>query len=107
MHLLLQEHGRARSPYYVSFFIFLLSFKLKLLSQTQGFYREGKPVLSTFLHINVTLEISASSQQSAAPVIMIHLVLVDFKASGSPFTFAYEYLSLTLPMEDRILTNQL
>lgn len=39
-----------------------------------------------------------SSQLSAAPIIMIHLVLVDFEGSnGSPFRFAYEYLKSYFP----------
>jgi len=39
-----------------------------------------------------------SSQLSAAPIIMIHLVLVDFEvSSGSPFRFAYEYLRPYFP----------
>ncbi|OJA13105.1 hypothetical protein AZE42_13565, partial [Rhizopogon vesiculosus] len=77
-HISRQQHGKDRSPYY-------------------GFYHDGQPV-STFLRIKSTFEISMSSQLSAAPIIMIHLVLVDFEASsGSPFRFAYEYLRPYFP----------
>jgi len=94
-HISRQRHGKDRSPYYVSFFNFFCHSKLNYY--IQGFYHDGQPV-STFFRIKSTFEISMSSQLSAAPIIMIHIVLVDFEASsGSPFRFAYQYLRSYFP----------
>ncbi|KAG1764498.1 hypothetical protein EV702DRAFT_1051327 [Suillus placidus] len=58
-----------------------------------GFYNaNGTTVLESFLWIHASLEVSSKAQLSAAPVIFIHLVLVDFETTASPFLFAHSFL---------------
>ncbi|KAG1819828.1 uncharacterized protein BJ212DRAFT_1298235 [Suillus subaureus] len=58
-----------------------------------GFYTSNSlPFLDKFLSITSALEVSAKAEISAAPVIFIHLILVDFEVAGSPFEFAHSFL---------------
>ncbi|KAG1734837.1 hypothetical protein EDB19DRAFT_1830470 [Suillus lakei] len=58
-----------------------------------GFYHtNGVPVLDRFLPINGALEVSERAEISAAPVLFVHLSLVDFAVSGSPLEFAHTFL---------------
>ncbi|KAG1742040.1 hypothetical protein EDB19DRAFT_1827952 [Suillus lakei] len=50
-------------------------------------------VLPTFLPIHGALEVSLQSQISSTPVVLIHLMLVDFKTSGRPFDLMFWFLS--------------
>ncbi|KAG2121491.1 hypothetical protein DEU56DRAFT_760669 [Suillus clintonianus] len=62
-----------------------------------GFYRNGRPILNGFLPILGALEISLKAQISCAPVLFLHLILVDFDAVGSPFELAYHFLKPYFP----------
>jgi hypothetical protein len=44
------------------------------------------------LPINGALEVSERAEISAAPVLFVHLSLVDFVVSGSPLEFAHTFL---------------
>ncbi|KAG1861222.1 hypothetical protein F4604DRAFT_1684048 [Suillus subluteus] len=58
-----------------------------------GFYNANHlPVLDRFLPINGALEVSERAEISAATVIFIHLILVDFTVAGSPMEFAHSFL---------------
>ncbi|KAG1785443.1 uncharacterized protein HD556DRAFT_1450758 [Suillus plorans] len=58
-----------------------------------GFYHtNGVPVLESFLQVHASLELSSRAELSAAPVIFIHLILVDFDISASPFSLAHLFL---------------
>ncbi|KAG1736067.1 hypothetical protein EDD22DRAFT_852300 [Suillus occidentalis] len=58
-----------------------------------GFYHtNGAPVLDRFLPINGALEVSERAEISSAPVLFIHLILVDFTVSGSPMEFVHTFL---------------
>ncbi|KAG1726651.1 uncharacterized protein EDB91DRAFT_1086734 [Suillus paluster] len=58
-----------------------------------GFYNTNHlPVLDRFLPINGALEVSERAEISAATVIFIHLILVDFTVAGSPMEFAHSFL---------------
>ncbi|KAG1882279.1 hypothetical protein F4604DRAFT_1678671 [Suillus subluteus] len=58
-----------------------------------GFYNANHlPVLDMFLPINGALEVSERAEISAATVIFIHLILVDFTVAGSPMEFAHSFL---------------
>ncbi|KAG1819878.1 hypothetical protein EV424DRAFT_1616755 [Suillus variegatus] len=60
---------------------------------TGGFYHtNGVPVLESFLQVHASLELSSRAELSAAPVIFIHLILVDFDISASPFSLAHLFL---------------
>ncbi|KAG2127257.1 uncharacterized protein EDB93DRAFT_1109375 [Suillus bovinus] len=60
-----------------------------------GFYNSsGLPFLNKFLSVTGVLEVSAQAEISVAPVIFIHLILVDFELAGSPFEFAHRFLKL-------------
>ncbi|KAG1866101.1 hypothetical protein F4604DRAFT_1682844 [Suillus subluteus] len=70
-HIAMAKHG---APYY-------------------GFYyADGTAVLKSFLQIHTSLEFSSKAQLSAAPVIFIHLVLVYFETTASPFPLAHSFL---------------
>ncbi|KAG2057807.1 hypothetical protein BDR06DRAFT_969145 [Suillus hirtellus] len=58
-----------------------------------GFYKSNSlPFLDKFLSVTGALEVSAQAEISAALVIFIHLILVDFRVAGSPFEFAHSFL---------------
>ncbi|KAG0695620.1 hypothetical protein DFH29DRAFT_879913 [Suillus ampliporus] len=58
-----------------------------------GFYKaSGVPLLNSFFSIKDTLEVSQHAEISAAPVIFIHLILVDFNIIASPFQLAHDFL---------------
>ncbi|KAG1897765.1 uncharacterized protein F5891DRAFT_1191689 [Suillus fuscotomentosus] len=58
-----------------------------------GFYHaNGVPVLKSFLQVHASLELSSCAELSAAPVIFIHLILVDFNTTASPFSLAHSFL---------------
>ncbi|KAG1850371.1 hypothetical protein DFJ58DRAFT_729251 [Suillus subalutaceus] len=58
-----------------------------------GFYNaNGLPALDRFLPINGALELSELAEISAAPVIFIHLILVNLSVAGSPLEFAHSFL---------------
>ncbi|KAG1866802.1 hypothetical protein F4604DRAFT_1927770 [Suillus subluteus] len=70
-HIAMAKHG---APYY-------------------GFYyADGTAILESFIRIHASLEFSSKAQLSAAPVIFIHLVLVDFETTASPFPLAHSFL---------------
>ncbi|KAG1742098.1 hypothetical protein EDB19DRAFT_1827760 [Suillus lakei] len=56
------------------------------------YYPDGTTVLKSFLRIQASLEVSVLAEISAAPILFIHLVLIDFKTTGSPFPFAHSFL---------------
>ncbi|KAG2066059.1 hypothetical protein BDR04DRAFT_1121418 [Suillus decipiens] len=62
-----------------------------------GFYRKGQPLLPSFLQICATLEVSLQSQLSSAPMLMLHLVLIDHNITGSCFELAFEFLQPYFP----------
>ncbi|KAG1892029.1 hypothetical protein F4604DRAFT_1912760 [Suillus subluteus] len=62
-----------------------------------GFYRNNLPVLPTFLPIRGALEVSLESQISSVPVVLIHLMLVDFNTSGGPFNLMFQFLTPYFP----------
>ncbi|KAG1743675.1 uncharacterized protein EDB91DRAFT_1081057 [Suillus paluster] len=58
-----------------------------------GFYNANHLlVLDRFLPINGALEVSEQAEISAATVIFIHLILVNFTVAGSPMEFAHSFL---------------
>ncbi|KAG0691582.1 hypothetical protein DFH29DRAFT_884141 [Suillus ampliporus] len=56
------------------------------------YYPDGTTVLKLFLHVQASLELSVLAEISAAPILFIHLVLIDFETTGSPFPFAHSFL---------------
>ncbi|KAG1752331.1 uncharacterized protein EDB91DRAFT_1243107 [Suillus paluster] len=56
------------------------------------YYRDGTTVLQSFLRIHASLELSSRAEISAAPILFIHLVLIDFETTGSPFSFTHSFL---------------
>jgi hypothetical protein len=80
------------AAYFVSFFV-CCSCLIDNITSLQGFYKSnGLPFLDKFLSVTGALEVSARAEISAAPVIFIHLILVDFGVAGSPFEFAHSFL---------------
>ncbi|KAG1789808.1 uncharacterized protein HD556DRAFT_1446603 [Suillus plorans] len=74
----------------VSFRCICCHIKMEQSAAYFSFYNSnGLPFLDKFLSVNDALEVSAQAEISAAPVIFIHLILVDFKVAAS--------LSLTTP----------
>ncbi|KAG1725504.1 uncharacterized protein EDB91DRAFT_1254768 [Suillus paluster] len=74
-----QENGPSRLPYF-------------------GFhYSDGRPVLDRFLNIRATLELSLRAQISSAPVLFVHLKIVDYDATGGSFDLAYDFLKPYFP----------
>ncbi|KAG2029993.1 hypothetical protein BDR03DRAFT_987384 [Suillus americanus] len=57
-----------------------------------GFYKGEVPVLSDFLPILTTLEISPLVETSSATIMFIHLNLVNNDTTGGPFNLAYQFL---------------
>ncbi|KAG2117528.1 hypothetical protein BD769DRAFT_1390856 [Suillus cothurnatus] len=62
-----------------------------------GFYRRDKAVFSPFLPICATLEVSLKSELSSAPLLMIHLILVDHDTASSCFDLACDFLRPYFP----------
>ncbi|KAG1863661.1 hypothetical protein F4604DRAFT_1929061 [Suillus subluteus] len=62
-----------------------------------GFYRRDKPVFSSFLPIHATLEVSFKSQLSSAPILVVHLVLVDHDTAGGCVELASDFLRPYFP----------
>ncbi|KAG2028766.1 hypothetical protein BDR03DRAFT_1019368 [Suillus americanus] len=62
-----------------------------------GFYKGEVPVLSDFLPILTTLEISPLAEISSATVMFIHLNLVNNDTTGGPFNLAYQFLAPYFP----------
>ncbi|KAG2355383.1 hypothetical protein BDR07DRAFT_1381574 [Suillus spraguei] len=62
-----------------------------------GFYKNGRPVLSKFLPIAATLEVSQRAQISSASVLFLHLKLVNCDTSGGSFELAYKFLKPYFP----------
>ncbi|KAG2353859.1 hypothetical protein BDR07DRAFT_1495506 [Suillus spraguei] len=62
-----------------------------------GFYKDGVPVLNTFLPILATLEVSRRAQISSSSVLFVHLTLVDNDTTGGPFELAYRLLEQYFP----------
>ncbi|KAG2115300.1 uncharacterized protein F5147DRAFT_758686 [Suillus discolor] len=58
-----------------------------------GFYHtNGVPILESFLQVHTSLELSSLAELLAAPVIFIHLILVDFDTMASPLSLAHSFL---------------
>ncbi|KAG2059142.1 hypothetical protein BDR06DRAFT_968133 [Suillus hirtellus] len=58
-----------------------------------GFYHaNGVPVLKSFLQVYTSLKLSSRAELSVAPVIFIHLILVNFDTIASPFSLAHSFL---------------
>jgi hypothetical protein len=53
--------------------------------------------LKDWLRVTATLEMSLRSQISSVPVLFIHLVIVDYDATGGAFDLAYNYLGPYFP----------
>ncbi|KAG1721764.1 hypothetical protein EDD22DRAFT_854316 [Suillus occidentalis] len=62
-----------------------------------GFYKKGKPLFNSFLPIRATLEVSLQSQLSSAPILMLHLVLIDHDTTGGSFKLASDFLRPYFP----------
>ncbi|KAG0692553.1 hypothetical protein DFH29DRAFT_1046048 [Suillus ampliporus] len=63
-----------------------------------GFHHSnGRPVLDRFLNILGTPELSLSAEISSAPVLLIHLKIVDYDATGGSFELAYRFLEPYFP----------
>ncbi|KAG2355372.1 hypothetical protein BDR07DRAFT_1493291 [Suillus spraguei] len=77
-HIQQQEDRDERQPYF-------------------GFYKNGRPVLSKFLPIAATLEVSQRAQISSASVLFLHLKLVNCDTSGGSFELAYKFLKPYFP----------
>jgi hypothetical protein len=88
-HIAMAQQG---SPYYVSFVLFFIVVLSQLMVHQGFYYGDGRTVLKSFLRIHASLELSPKAQLSAAPIIFIHLVLVDFETTASPFPFAHSFL---------------
>ncbi|KAG1721978.1 uncharacterized protein EDB91DRAFT_1256266 [Suillus paluster] len=56
------------------------------------YYRDSTTVLQSFLQIHASLELSSRAEISAAPILFIHLVLIDFETTSSPFSFTHSFL---------------
>ncbi|KAG1838475.1 hypothetical protein C8R48DRAFT_782389 [Suillus tomentosus] len=77
----------------VSFRCICCHLKMEQSAAYFGFYKSNSlPFLDKFLSVTGALEVSARAEISAAPVIFIHLILVDFGVAGSPFEFAHSFL---------------
>ncbi|KAG0692520.1 hypothetical protein DFH29DRAFT_1008526 [Suillus ampliporus] len=64
-----------------------------------GFHHSnGRPVLDRFLNILGTPELSLSAEISSAPVLLIHLKIVDYDATGGSFELAYRFLEPYFPV---------
>ncbi|KAG2088383.1 uncharacterized protein F5147DRAFT_781021 [Suillus discolor] len=63
------------------------------LTPFYGFFKDGSPVLPSFLPIVGPLQLSKRSQISARPVLVIHFKLVGFEATASPIDAVNLYLS--------------
>ncbi|KAG2057850.1 hypothetical protein BDR06DRAFT_969171 [Suillus hirtellus] len=58
-----------------------------------GFYKgNGLPFLDKFLSVTGVPEVFTQAEILVAPVIFIHLILVDFRVAGSLFEFAHSFL---------------
>ncbi|KAG1846292.1 hypothetical protein F4604DRAFT_1688436 [Suillus subluteus] len=62
-----------------------------------GFYRKGKHIFASFLPIHGALEVSLLSQLSSAPLLMLHLVLVNHDTTSSCFKLASDFLQPYFP----------
>ncbi|KAG0694032.1 hypothetical protein DFH29DRAFT_880987 [Suillus ampliporus] len=61
------------------------------------YYSNGQPVLDRFLNILSTPELSLHAKISSAPVLFIHLKIVDYNATGGSFELAYHFLKPYFP----------
>ncbi|KAG2345455.1 hypothetical protein BDR05DRAFT_946555 [Suillus weaverae] len=75
LFLLMQQGDHTYSPY-------------------MGFYHNDKPILTDFLCINATLDVSLKSQLSSMSVLFIHLNLVNNNAGLGTFKLRYQFLRL-------------
>ncbi|KAG1829198.1 hypothetical protein EV424DRAFT_1344437 [Suillus variegatus] len=66
-------------------------------SPYMGFYHNDKPILTDFLCINATLEVSLESQLSSTLALFVHLMLVDNDARVGTFELGYQFLHLYFP----------
>ncbi|KAG2737971.1 hypothetical protein P692DRAFT_20823525 [Suillus brevipes Sb2] len=66
-------------------------------SPYMGFYRNSKPISTDFLRINATLEVSLKSELSSAPVLFVHLTLVNNDAGVGTFELGYQFLRPYFP----------
>ncbi|KAJ8597852.1 hypothetical protein M405DRAFT_211 [Rhizopogon salebrosus TDB-379] len=62
-----------------------------------GFFRQGQPILPSFLSIRGQLEFSKRSEVSAAPVLIIHFQLVNSAATGNPMDIMHSCLTPYFP----------
>ncbi|KAG2068001.1 hypothetical protein BDR04DRAFT_1158372 [Suillus decipiens] len=53
---------------------------------------KGQPLLPFFLQIHATLEVSLQSQLSSAPMLMLHLILINHDITGGCFELASKFL---------------
>ncbi|KAG2129402.1 uncharacterized protein EDB93DRAFT_1108692 [Suillus bovinus] len=67
------------------------------LTPFYGFFKDGNPVLPSFIPIVGQLQLSRRSQISAKPVLVIHFKLVGFEATASPIDMVNSYLSSFFP----------
>ncbi|KAG1808383.1 uncharacterized protein BJ212DRAFT_1485013 [Suillus subaureus] len=62
-----------------------------------GFYQNDKPLFPSFLPIRTTLEVSLHSQLSSAPVLMLHLILIDHDTTSGSFELTADFLRPYFP----------
>ncbi|KAG1822766.1 uncharacterized protein BJ212DRAFT_1477181 [Suillus subaureus] len=77
----------------ISFRCICCHIKMEQGSAYFGFYNaNGLLALDRFLPINGALELSELAKILAAPVIFIHLILVNLSVAGSPLEFTHSFL---------------
>ncbi|KAG2138990.1 hypothetical protein DEU56DRAFT_330613 [Suillus clintonianus] len=62
-----------------------------------GFFKDGNPILSSFLPILGQLQLSKRSQISSTPILLIHFKLVGSGTPASPIDALHSYLSPYFP----------
>ncbi|KAG0707204.1 hypothetical protein DFH29DRAFT_897504 [Suillus ampliporus] len=71
--------------------------KLGQGSPYYGFYMNGEPVLSSFLHVTGQLAFSRRSQISSVPILIIHFKVAGCEATASTIDATHSYLARYFP----------
>ncbi|KAG1728831.1 uncharacterized protein EDB91DRAFT_1160485 [Suillus paluster] len=79
--------------------------KSNQLTLYYGFFRDGEPVLPTFLEVCGQLEFSRRSQISSAPILIVHFKLAGCGATASPIDATHTFLAPYFPHGGLRLVN--
>ncbi|KAG1900174.1 uncharacterized protein F5891DRAFT_1188872 [Suillus fuscotomentosus] len=62
-----------------------------------GFFKDGNPVLSSFIRITGQLELSKRSQISMTPILIVHFRIIGCEKTVSPIDAVHGYLAPYFP----------